>query len=105
MFGDMMGKLQEAQQKAEETKKRLDTVYLSEESAGGKVKITISGNREIKDITIDDSLMEDAEELSDHLVIAMNKAIKKATEMNEREMQAAASGMLNMPGMDQLFGK
>lgn len=105
MFGDMMGKLQEAQQKAEETKKRLDTVYLSEESAGGKVKITISGNREIKDITIDDSLMEDAEELSDHLVIAMNKAIKKASEMNEREMQAAASGMLNMPGMDQLFGK
>ncbi len=105
MFGDMMGKLQEAQQKAEETKKRLDTVYLSEESVGGKVKVTISGNREIKDIQIDDSLKEDPEELSDHLVLALNKAIKKASEMNEREMQAAASGMLNMPGMDQLFGK
>lgn len=100
-----MGKLQEAQQKAEETKKRLDTVYLSEESAGGKVKVTISGNRKIKDIHIDDSLLQDGEELSDHLVIAVNKAIEKATEMNEREMQAAASGMLNMPGMDQLFGK
>lgn len=100
-----MGKLQEAQQKAEETKKRLDTVYLSEEGADGKIKVTISGNREIKDIHIDDSLMEDAEELSDHLVLTLNKAIKKATEMNEREMQAAASGMMNMPGMDKLFGK
>ena len=40
MFGDMMGKLQEAQKQAEETKQRLNTVYLSEESAGGKIKIT-----------------------------------------------------------------
>ncbi len=105
MFGDMMGKLQEAQKQAEETKQRLSTVYLSEESANGKIKVTISANREIKDIHIDESLMGDAEELSDHLVITLNKAIKKATEMNEREMQAAASGMLNMPGMDKLFGK
>lgn len=100
-----MGKLQEAQQKAEETKKRLDTVYLTEESASGKIKVTISGNRQIKDIHIDDSLLQDAEELSDHLVITLNKAIAKASDMNEREMQAAASGMLNMPGMDQLFKK
>jgi hypothetical protein len=105
MFGDMMGKLQEAQKQAEETKRRLDTVYLSEEGANGLIKITISGNREIKDIHIDDSLMQDAEELSDHLVNTLNKAIKKASEMNEREMQATASGMLNMPGMDKLFGK
>lgn len=103
MFGDMMGKLQEAQQKTEETKKRLDTVYISEQSNDGKVKITISGNREIKDIEIDDSLMQDAEELSDHLVLTLNKAIKKAGEVNEAEMQAAAKGMLNIPGMDQLF--
>ena len=105
MMGDMMGKLQEAQRKAEETKERLNTVYLTEESSNGKVKVTISGNREIKDIAIDESLIQDAEELSDHLVIAINKAIQKAGEINEREMQAAASGMLNMPGMDQLFGK
>ncbi len=105
MFGDMMGKLQEAQKQAEETKQRLNTVFLSEESPNGKIKVTISANREIKDIHIDESLMGDAEELSDHLVITLNKAITKATEMNEREMQAAASGMLNIPGMDKLFGK
>ena len=103
MFGDMMGKLQEAQQKTEETKKRLDTVYINEQSGDGKIKVTISGNREIKDIVIDESLMEDTEELTDHLVLTLNKAIKKAGEMNESEMQAAAKGMLNIPGMDQLF--
>lgn len=103
MFGDMMGKLQEAQQKTEETKKRLDTVYVSEQSSDGKIKITISGNRSIKDIHIDESLLEDAEELSDYLVLTLNKAIAKATAVNETEMQAAAKGMLNMPGMGDLF--
>jgi DNA-binding YbaB/EbfC family protein len=103
MFGDMMGKLQEAQQKTEETKKRLDTVYLSEQSNDGKLSITISGNRIIKDIQIDESLLQDPEELSDHLVLTLNKAIAKATAMHESEMQAAAKGMLNMPGLGDLF--
>lgn len=99
----MMGKLQEAQQKTEETKKRLDTVYVSEQSNDGKIKVTISGNRQIKDIEIDQSLLEDAEELSDHLVLTLNKAIAKATELNDAEMQAAAQGMMNMPGIGDLF--
>ncbi len=101
----MMGKLQEAQQKAEETKQRLNTVSLEEQSAGGMVKVRITGNREIKDIKIDPSLLHDSEELADHLIIALNKAISKASEMNEREMQEAAKGALNIPGMDKLFGK
>lgn len=100
-----MGKIQEAQQKVEETKQRLETIYLTEEGANGKITVTISGNRQVKDIHIDESLMEDAEELADHLVITINKAITKASEMNENEMQSAAAGMLNMPGMDQLFNR
>lgn len=100
MFGDMMGKLQEAQQKIEETKKRLDTVLIDEE-ASGKVKITVTANREIRSIQIDNSLLKDAEELEDYLVLTLNKALKRANEINEQEMAAAAkSGMPNIPGMD-----
>ncbi len=105
MFGDMMGKLQEAQQKMEETKERLKTISMVEESSNGKIKVVITAAREIKDIQIDESLLEDTEELSDHLVLTLNKAIQKADEVNEREMQGAASGMMNMPGLDGLFGK
>lgn len=96
----MMGKLQEAQQKIEETKKRLDTVLIDEE-ASGKVKITVTANREIRSIQIDNSLLKDAEELEDYLVLTLNKALKRANEINEQEMAAAAkSGMPNIPGMD-----
>lgn len=100
MFGDMMGKLQEAQQKVEETKKRLDTVLIDEELQD-KIKVTVTANREIRSIQIDESVMNDPEELEDYLVLTLNKALKRAHEINERELAIAAkSGMPNIPGMD-----
>lgn len=104
MFGDlsgMMNKLKDAQQKVEETKVRLNSVLVDEASTDGKLKITLTANREIKAISIDNSLLSDAEELEDYLILALNKAIEKATKINEVEMAAAAKdGMPNIPGMD-----
>ncbi|AYN68279.1 YbaB/EbfC family nucleoid-associated protein [Euzebyella marina] len=109
MFGDMMGmmgKLKETQQKVEETKKRLDTVTLEESSSESLVTVTITANREVKAIKIDDSLLEDKEQLEDYLVLTLNKAIEKATKVNETELAAVAKeGMPNIPGLDGLFGK
>ncbi|MEY8021969.1 YbaB/EbfC family nucleoid-associated protein [Muriicola sp. SD30] len=107
MFGDMMGmmgKLKETRAKVEATKKRLDTVSLNEKSADGSVSITITANREIKSIEIEDALLEDKEQLEDYLVITLNKAISRATEVQEAELAAVAKeGMPNIPGMDSLF--
>tara|TARA_B110000091_G_scaffold211101_1_gene255117 strand:- start:932 stop:1255 length:324 start_codon:yes stop_codon:yes gene_type:complete len=104
MFGDlsgMMDKLKEAQQQVEKTKTKLNSVLVDEVSADGKLKVTLTANREIKGISIDDSLLSDAEELEDYLIIALNKALKKASNINENEMAIAAkSGMPNIPGMD-----
>lgn len=104
MFGDMMGmmgKLKEAQEKVEATKKRLDTVLVDEKSNDDLLKITLTANREIKKIEIDDSLLEDKEQLEDYLIVNLNKAIKKATQVNEAEIGAVAKeGMPNIPGMD-----
>ncbi|MFC4097784.1 YbaB/EbfC family nucleoid-associated protein [Euzebyella saccharophila] len=109
MFGDMMGmmgKLKETQEKVEATKKRLDTVYLQESSSDNLLQVTISANRQVKEVKIDDSLLEDKEQLEDYLVLTLNKAIEKATQVNETELGAVAKeGMPNIPGMDSLFGK
>jgi len=109
MFGDMMGmmgKLKETQEKVAATKKRLDTVLLDEKSAEDAVQVTITANREIKKIEIDDSLLEDKDQLEDYLILTLNKAIEKATQVNETELAAVAKeGMPNIPGMDALFGK
>lgn len=104
MFGDlmgMMGKIQETQKKIEETKKRLDTVLVDEQSNDGLLKVTLTANRQIRSITIDDALLEDKEQLEDYLVLTLNKAIEKATAVNEAELAAVAKdGMPNIPGMD-----
>mgnify|MGYP001947916744 CR=1 FL=1 len=107
MFGDMMGmmgKLKETQQKVEATKKRMDTVLLDEKSAEGLLEVVITANREIKQITISDDLLKDKEQLEDYLILTLNKAIQKATKVNETELAAVAKdGMPNIPGMDSLF--
>ncbi len=96
----MMGKIKEAQAKVEETKKRLDTVSLTEASNDGLLKTVITANREIKSITISDELLEDKEMLEDYLILTLNKAIKKATEVNEAEVSAAAkNGLPDIPGL------
>lgn len=104
MFGDimgMMGKLRETQQKIEETKKRLDMVLIDEQSSDGLLKVTMTANRKIKSLSIDDSLLDDKEQLEDYLVTVMNKAIEKATSVHEAELAAVAKdGMPDIPGLD-----
>lgn len=104
MFGDlmgMMGKLKETQQKIEETKKRLDHVLIDEQSNDGLLKVTLTANRTIKSIDVHPTLLEDKEQLEDYLILVMNKAIQKATNVNEAELAAVAKdGMPNIPGMD-----
>ena len=107
MFGDlmgMMGKLKETQEKVKATKERLNTVMVDEKSSDGMVNVTLTANREIKSIAIDDSLLQDKEQLEDYLVLTLNKAIEKATQVNEAELGAVAKeGMPNIPGMDSFF--
>lgn len=104
MFGDMMGmmnKLKETQRKVEATKERLNTVLIDEASSDQKLKVTITANRTVKSITIDDELMQDKEMLEDYLVLTLNKAIERATSVNETELAAVAKeGMPNIPGLD-----
>ena len=104
MFGDlmgMMGKLQEAQRKVEETKKRLDTVYVDEKTSDNLLAVTVTANRQIKSLTISPELLEDAEQLEDYLIMTINKALARAHEIHETEIAAAAKdGMPNIPGMD-----
>lgn len=104
MFGDMMGmmnKLKETQEKVEATKERLKTVMIDEQSQDGLLKVTITATRDIKNISIADELLEDKEQLEDYLVLTLNKAIARATDIQETELAAVAKdGMPDIPGLD-----
>lgn len=100
----MMGKLKETQQKIEDTKKRLDTVFIDEQSNDSLLKVTLTANRKIKSISIDDTLLEDKEQLEDYLILVLNKAIAKASNVNQAELEVVAKmDMPMIPGMDKFF--
>jgi DNA-binding YbaB/EbfC family protein len=107
MFGDlmgMMGKLKETQQKIEDTKKRLDSVLIDEQSSDGLFKVTLTANRTIKSISIEPALLEDKDQLEDYLILVMNKAIEKASQVNQAELDAVAKvDMPMIPGMEDMF--
>ncbi|NAS13478.1 YbaB/EbfC family nucleoid-associated protein [Poritiphilus flavus] len=107
MFGDimgMMGKLKETQEKVKATKERLNSVIIEEQSSDGLLKVSITANRTLKSVEIDDSLLQDKEQLEDYLLLTINKAIEKATSVNETELAAVAKeGMPNIPGLDSFL--
>jgi DNA-binding YbaB/EbfC family protein len=97
----MMGKIKETQEKVEATKKRLETVLIDEKSNDGLLEVTLTANRKIKNISIAEELLQDKDMLEDYLVNTLNKAIERATNVNETELAAVAKeGMPNIPGMD-----
>jgi DNA-binding YbaB/EbfC family protein len=101
MFGDMLSKLQEAQQKMQEGRQKLGSVIIDGEAGNGLVKVSVTGNREVKAISIDSQLMaaDKKEELEDLLITALNRALKNAEQAWEDEMKGLAGGMLGGLGL------
>ena len=104
----MLDKIFEAQQKAEEVKKRLETITLTEDAEGGAVKVTATAGKMIKSISIsEDFLTENGiEGLEDVLVVTINKVLAQAEKVSVSEMAAMTKQMLGgMDGLANLFGK
>jgi DNA-binding protein YbaB len=101
----MFDKLFAAQQKAEEVKKRLDTISVFGEVENGAIKITATANKSITGISIDEELLKNAdkEELEELLLTAINKAMTSAEQVSAAEMQASAQDMLG--GLGGMFGQ
>ena len=100
----MMGKMQETQRKIEATKTRLDSVLIDEQSSDGLLKVTTNANSLIKSITIADELLADKEQLEDYLILVLNKALAKAVNVNQTEIDAVAKvDMPMIPGMEDFF--
>lgn len=99
MFGDMMGKLQEAQQKMEVIKEKLDTISVVGEAQG--VKVTVNGNKVVTKVDIPQMIIDDGdkEQIEDLLMLALNRGLESADKVSQAEGASAMKGMLpNMPG-------
>ncbi|MFA6276654.1 MAG: YbaB/EbfC family nucleoid-associated protein [Pedobacter sp.] len=100
----MFDKLMAAQQKADEIKKRLDTISVIGEVEGGAIRVTATANKAITSIEIDEEFYKgaDREEVEELLLTAINKALSQADQVSATEMQAATKDMLG--GLGGMFG-
>jgi DNA-binding YbaB/EbfC family protein len=102
MFGDLMGKLGEMQQRMEDMKKRLDTITVIGEAGSGMVKATVTGNRKLVNLQISPELLQDsdAEAIEDLVTVAVNRALEQAEKVAEAESTAMGKDMLpGFPGL------
>lgn len=95
---DTLEKLQQMKSHADESKNRLGSIKISEESGGGLVRITMDGNRNLESVEINADLNSlEKEDLEDLLVVAFKRTLDKVNEINEKEVMSSAQNLF--PGM------
>ncbi|KMJ53300.1 MULTISPECIES: YbaB/EbfC family nucleoid-associated protein [Vogesella] len=105
MFGKagIAGLMKQAQQMQENMKKaqeELAKVEIEGQSGAGLVKVVMTCNHDVKRVSIDDSLLDDAKEdkemLEDLIAAAFNDASRKADALSQERMSGFTAGM-NLP--------
>ena len=96
----MIKQAQKMQEDMQAKQAELDEREYEISAGGGVVGVKINGKREILSIDIKPEIVDpdDIETLSDILVAAINEAIKRVNDTNEKEM-GAITGQMSMPGM------
>lgn len=101
MFGNLDG-MKEQQEKLQE---ELRSIEVKGQADNGRVVATVNAARELINISIQPELVEegDPEIIEDLVLVAINRAMEKASVKEQELTQASLKNMLP-PGMENLFG-
>ncbi len=102
MVGDLFSKLQEARDKIENAKKKLNDIVIETQSDNGEIKVRANANKTLKGIEITDEFKNSADKkaLEELLLNTINKALDEAARRGEMEMKSITKDVLpNFPGL------
>ena len=99
-ISELMRQAHRIQTKLEKKKEEIKDDTWTADAAGGKVKATINGAREMTAIELDKELInpEDVETLQDVIISAVNAALSLADEKINEATEEVTGGM-KIPGM------
>jgi len=99
-LGKMMKKAQEMQENMKKLQEDMAAVEVTGEAGGGMVKVTMSGDRQVKRIDIEDALWAEQDKalLEDLIAAAVNSASQTAEEKSKAEQQKLMAGLPLPPG-------
>ncbi|MGI1677523.1 MAG: YbaB/EbfC family nucleoid-associated protein [Cellvibrionaceae bacterium] len=103
-LGDMMKQAQAMQENMQKMQEEIANMEVHGESGAGLVKVLMTGRHDVKQVTIDPSVMsEDKEMLEDLLAAAVNDAVRKVEAANKDKMGGLTAGMNIPPGFKMPF--
>lgn len=99
----MMKQMQKMQEDMNRVQAELQEETVTASAGGGAVTATVSGGLELKQLTIDASVVdpEDIDLLQDVVVAAVNEGMRKAQELAQERLGGVAGGLsgLGIPGL------
>jgi DNA-binding YbaB/EbfC family protein len=107
-MGAMMKQVQKMQAEMLKAQEELKDVVVDASAGGGMIKVTMSGDLELRSVEIDPDAVdpEDVEMLQDMVMAAINEALRAAQEVANNKMGGATGGLgggglggLGLPGM------
>lgn len=99
--GDFMEQAQKMQQKMQQMQKELANTQVTGQSGAGLVSVIMTGRHDVKQVSIDSSLMtEDKEVLEDLLAAAINDGVQKIERFQKEKMSDMTSGMIIPDGFN-----
>jgi nucleoid-associated protein EbfC len=103
-LGNIMQQAQKMQEDLKKAQEELALMQVQGQSGGGLVTIVMTGKREARKVTIDDSLLgEDKDMLEDLVAAAINDAVNKVAKMKKEKMSDVTSGIPLPPGFQLPF--
>ncbi len=97
-MGNMMKQAQKMQEDMQKAQEEIANMEVEGQSGGGMVKVVMNGRHELRNVSIDESLMSDDKEMIEDLVAAaVNDAVRKIESESSSKMSGVTAG-LNLPG-------
>ncbi len=103
-LGNLMQQAQQMQESLQKAQEELAAMEINGESGGGLVKVVMTGKREVRNISIDDSLLADDKDMLEDLVAAaVNDAVRRVEKIKKEKMSGMTDGMQLPPGFKMPF--
>ena len=103
-LGNIMQQAQKMQDDVKKMQAEIAALEVTGESGAGLVKIVMTGEREVRKVTIDDSLVgDDRDMLEDLVAAAVNDAVRKISKLKKEKMASVTAGIPLPPGFQMPF--
>ena len=96
----MMKRIQQMQEDMERVQSEVEATSFTASAGGGAVEAVVNGKHEVESVRISPDVVDpdDIEMLQDMIIVAVNEAIRKASEAMDQGIESAKGG-LSIPGL------